>query len=92
MLPTMRLGVAFTPLKAKIFDAIARATPSGGIYSRDLLELIYPDKPVTDGTRRTLRAHISQINDMLLGVDHYIAAGQRCQPYRLMRRNIKETG
>lgn len=87
LLPAMRLGVPLPPLKARIFDAISRATPSGGISLNDLFEMIYPDKPVTEAALRTLSAHISQINDKL-AEDYYIDGHKR--PYRLLRRQIKE--
>jgi DNA-binding response OmpR family regulator len=62
-LPLLRYGVRLTPLKARIFDAIERAGP-GGIDADDLFRLVYSDRDRKAG-RRTLKAHIWQINDLL---------------------------
>ena len=60
-LPEARFGVRLTPLKARILDAIARGGPDG-IDADTLFWLIYPDTTIS---RRTLKAHVWQINDEL---------------------------
>lgn len=57
----VRAGATLTPLKARIYDAVARAGRDG-IAGDDLHMLIYGDLRVS---RYTLKAHIWQINDML---------------------------
>lgn len=63
-LPVKRAGTRLTPLKARIFDAIARAGPAG-IDADDLFALIYGDR--RHRSRETLKAHVWQINDALAG-------------------------
>jgi dihydropteroate synthase len=55
----MRLGVSLSPLKARIFDAIRRASPAG-VPGELLIEDL--GLPIT---RKTLKAHVWQINDRL---------------------------
>jgi len=54
-----------SPLKARIFDAIKRAGLDG-IDGDELFAMIFADRKVT---RATLRVHIWQINDALMGTD-----------------------
>lgn len=44
-MPEIRCGVRMSKLKARLFDAVKRSA-SGGITSRDLTEIVYPEGPV----------------------------------------------
>src|SRR5262245_58822954 len=65
-IPEERLGLKFTPLKARIFDAINRAGPDG-ISGYQLVNDL--NLPVT---QNTLKAHIWQINEQLAEVGKHI--------------------
>jgi hypothetical protein len=76
-LPEIRAGVRLPPLKARLYDLIARAGPDG-ITSDDLFFALY------DGTRmRTVvKVHVNQINHAMAGTGVRISgAGGR---YRLI--------
>jgi len=60
-LPETRMGVRFTPLKARIFDVVMRAGPDG-ISARDLFGIVYENG---EKSRATLKAHVWQINDAI---------------------------
>jgi hypothetical protein len=71
-----RVGVAMTPLKARIFDVVKRAGECG-ISTADLRMVL--------GHRVsniTLRAHIWQINEILADTDYRIRSHYRM--YRLV--------
>src|SRR5262245_21829956 len=59
--PEIRLGVRFTPFKARLFDLVRRSDVDG-IHSDDLHSLLYPDG---GASRDTLKAHIWQINELI---------------------------
>jgi hypothetical protein len=65
-LPEMRLGVRFTPLKARIFDIVKRSGESG-IDRRDLFDIVFGDDDAHSRTHsfHTLKAHLAQINDLI---------------------------
>jgi hypothetical protein len=70
-----RLGVRLTPLKARIFDAIRR-------YGEERI------KCAELGNPRTVKAHVSQINDLLEETDWRIDGRRgRDGGYRLVRRS-----
>jgi DNA-binding response OmpR family regulator len=74
-LPDIRAGVRLTPLKARIFDAIKRAGPDG-ISADDLFALVYSARE-RRASRRTLKAHVWQINDQLADAGQYRIVGVR---------------
>ncbi len=62
-IPETRFGVRLSPIKLRIFDVIERGGASG-IDADDLFALIYAER---GGVGRTaLKAHIWQLNDMLI--------------------------
>jgi hypothetical protein len=56
-LPSMRMGVKFTPLKARLFDLVQRGGLNG-IDRHDLLEMLQI-------TNKALNSHIHQINSLI---------------------------
>ena len=56
-----RHGVRLGPLRARIFDAIQRAGPSG-VDADDLFDLILAERGVQ---RTALKAHVWAINDLI---------------------------
>ena len=82
-LPQIREGVRLSPLKAHIFDVIARA-------SHDGVMLEHVNAICFDGRSnpRNIRMHIYQINDALAGTDVYITGGGAGMKgfFRLVRR------
>jgi hypothetical protein len=82
-LPDRRLGVRMSPFKARLFDIVERAGLDG-IASDDLFSVLFADRGVT---RKSMRAHIWQINDALADTGYRIRwRGE----YRLER--IEEAG
>ena len=61
ILPEMRLGVRLTAFKARLFDLVQRGGIDG-ISAEDLFSLLYPEG---GDSRRTLKAHIWQINELI---------------------------
>jgi hypothetical protein len=57
----MRLGVRLTAFKARLFDLVQRGGIDG-ISADDLFSLLYPEG---GDSRRTLKAHIWQINELI---------------------------
>jgi hypothetical protein len=85
----MRAGVRLTPIKARIFDLVARAGAQG-IDADDINRIVFDGQR----SRDVIKAHICQINDLLAATDLRIrgSRGQWHQPpwpYRLV--TIKET-
>lgn len=64
----VRLGVPMPQLKSDIFDSI-KASGDMGITARELMFIHYERK---ERSPVTLRAHISQINDLLEETDFVI--------------------
>lgn len=62
-IPETRYGLRLPPTKLRIIDAIARAG-AAGIDADDLFELIYSGEQ--DVGRSALKAHVWQLNDMLI--------------------------
>lgn len=83
-LPTIRLGVRLTPLKARIFDLIRRAGPDG-IAGEDLFALTLAARRAQ---RSTLKAHVWQINDAIEGTGYRIHG--RADRYRLKADHGKD--
>jgi hypothetical protein len=77
-LPTTRLGMVMSPLKAKIFDAVARAGVNG-IPCHALYELIFVGR---NSSRETLKAHIWQINELIADEGRRIVSDREL--YRLV--------
>ena len=74
-----------TPLKAAIFDRIKSAHREG-VSSRELIAELYFDRRRVSET--TIKAHVSQINDLLCGTDWRIRSDRRCwrlvsEPWRM---------
>jgi hypothetical protein len=66
----VRHGVKLTRLKARIFDAIERAGPAG-IATRDLFDLVFAND-LRRHAVSTLKAHVWQINQALLGTGLHV--------------------
>lgn len=66
VLPEIRLGVVMPELKARIFDLILRAGDEG-IDAHELFVLTYDTARWHGGerSRKTLAAHVLQINDLI---------------------------
>jgi hypothetical protein len=62
-LPEIRLGIRFTPLKARIFDLIQRGGRDG-IDRVDLFDIVFGNQE-RKRSYRTLKAHIYQINELI---------------------------
>lgn len=73
---TERLGIRLPPLKARIVDAI-KAAGDSGITSRELVYEVYRDYPKSR-SHLGIKAHIFQINEMLVETDWRIVADPRC--------------
>jgi hypothetical protein len=66
----IRYGVRLTPLKARIFDAIARAGVDG-IATCDLFDVVFANDSRRHSVR-TLKSHVWQINQRLRGTGLHI--------------------
>jgi hypothetical protein len=73
-MPEKRLGVQLTQLKARIFDAVKRASTTG-ITSEDLFAIVFADRD--DITINTLKAHVQQINEAIEGTGFRIVSRDR---------------
>jgi hypothetical protein len=62
----IRLGVRLTPLKAAIFDQI-KAAGDLGVTSIEIVADLYRDRRAVAPT--TVKAHVNQINDLLVATD-----------------------
>jgi hypothetical protein len=71
---TERLGVRLPPLKAAIFDRI-KAAGDIGISSTQIITDLYFDRRPVGVT--TIKAHISQLNDLFAGSDWRICSDRR---------------
>jgi DNA-binding winged helix-turn-helix (wHTH) protein len=60
-LPSIRLGVRLTPLKARIFDIIQRGGRDG-VDRCDLFDIVFGDSEVD---KKTLKSHVNQINELI---------------------------
>jgi DNA-binding winged helix-turn-helix (wHTH) protein len=81
-LPEIRAGVRLPALKARIFDAVARAGRDG-IDGNDLFDLFLKDRGVQ---RNVLKVHIYQINEFLVDTNCTIATVKGRYPaYRLRK-------
>jgi len=67
-LPITRFGVRMSPLKAHLVDVVLRAGPDG-ISSDDLHRIVFGDRRVV---RKTLYAHVWQINDAMMDTGYRI--------------------
>ena len=66
-----RCGVRFSQLKSRIIDLVTKAGPTG-IPAQDLFDIAFKGRVGNFGgalSPLTLKVHISQINEMLLGTD-----------------------
>jgi hypothetical protein len=74
-----RAGVWLSPLQARIFDAVRRATPAGGI---DLMEIMGSER-----SRHCIKAHVWQINRLIRpgGLEIAGARGKYVDGYRLKK-------
>ena len=70
-LPETRLGVRLTPHKARIFDAVKRARD--GILASDLADVVCTDNQ----SRKALKSHIWQINDVIADEGYQIKSINR---------------
>jgi hypothetical protein len=88
VLPQIRLGVALPPVKARIFDFVARSGVDG-IDSASLFALTYNDNlPNGKGirerrSRKSLHNHINQLNERLENAGYRIIHSSGA--YRLKR-------
>jgi hypothetical protein len=80
-MPVMRLGVIVSPLKARIIDAVQRASPDG-ISGAALIN----DIGIPLRNRRLVAVHVWQINEQLAATDYRITG--RGRGYRIMRRRV----
>ena len=64
-----RLGIAFSPLKTRIIDAVDRAGPDG-ISAFELNRIIFPNR--RNVGEACIRAHVFQINQALKGTGYRI--------------------
>jgi hypothetical protein len=71
-LPEVRLGARLTPLKARIFDIIARAG-AGGVQADDLQALVFSKGQGLGG----LKAHVWQINELIADEGYHIRSRSR---------------
>jgi hypothetical protein len=69
-----RFGVRLTPLKAEIFDRVKRAGDLG-VSSIEIVSDVYADRQAVSST--TIKAHINQINDVLVSTDWRIVSDHR---------------
>jgi len=70
----IRLGVQMTPLKAAIVDRI-KAAGDIGITTSEIIGEVYRDRSPIDPT--TIKAHVNQINDLLVATDWHIRSDRR---------------
>jgi hypothetical protein len=79
-----RLGVRLPALKARIFDSI-KAAGDLGVSRYELLYQVYADR--RQPAPATIKAHVQQINDLLLETDFQIKAdGRRLARYYLIKQ------
>ena len=71
---TERLGVRLPPLKAAIFDRIKTAGVLG-VTSEEIIADLYSDRRTVSAT--TIKAHIFQVNELLVETDWYIRSDRR---------------
>ena len=71
----IRFGIKFQPKKADILDMINNLTQGrGGIDAETLGWVFYPGESKIKAKQR-IKAHICQINDMLVSTDYRIENG-----------------
>jgi hypothetical protein len=70
----IRLGVQMTPLKARIVDQI-KAAGDIGVTTTEIISEVYPDRSLINP--RTIKAHVNQINDLLVATDWHIRSDRR---------------
>lgn len=80
-----RVGIRMPRVKTRIFDAIRRAGPDG-IYGDDLFDLCLRARNVQ---RETLKAHIYQLNELLVETKFVIR--RHAGYYALERRVVPES-
>jgi hypothetical protein len=71
---TMRFGVRLPQLKAEIVDRI-KAAGDIGVTSVEIIADLYRDRRPVHPT--TIKAHVDQINDLLISTDWRIASDHR---------------
>jgi hypothetical protein len=71
---TMRFGVRLPRLKAEIVDRIKTAGDIG-VSSDEIIADLYRDRRAVQPT--TIKAHVDQINDLLMNTDWRIASDHR---------------
>jgi hypothetical protein len=71
----IRLGVRMTPLKAAIFDRI-KAAGDIGVTTTEIVSDLYRDRSPVEATK--VKAHVNQINDLLVATDWRIRSDRRC--------------
>jgi hypothetical protein len=69
-----RLGVRLPPLKAAIVDKI-RGAGELGIASEEIVADLYADRRAVGP--HTIKAHVNQINDLLVSTDWHIRSDRR---------------
>src|SRR5262245_13180419 len=82
-----RLGVWLTPLKAEIFDKIKAAGAEGISTEAILASEIYRDRKHV--SRKTLHAHVFQMNELLLDGDWEITSTRGRDPvWMIVKRRM----
>ena len=80
----MRLGIALTRLKARIFDIISLSGESG-ISSKDIYDKVWEGN--VNGS--TVKSHVNQINDRLVETNWRIVPTNPRGGYRLVKISQK---
>jgi hypothetical protein len=70
----LRLGVRLTPLKTAIVDRI-KAAGDIGVTTTEIVNDLYRNRSFVKST--TIKAHVSQINDLLAGTIWHIRSDRR---------------
>jgi hypothetical protein len=70
----IRLGIRLMPLKAALFDRI-KAAGDIGITTTEIISDVYHDRSLVKPN--TVKAHVSQINDLFAGTDWHIHSHHR---------------
>jgi hypothetical protein len=78
-MPDTRFGISLSPLKTRLFDTIKRAGAEG-IDGNDLYGIVFGDR---ERSYHTLKAHVFQINSMLVETEYRIRS--RGRRYTLVR-------
>ena len=66
-----RVGIFLPPVKCLIFDLI-KAAGDVWLNSEELAHTLAYDSPARSVSRNTIKAHVSQINDILAETDYRI--------------------